>query len=61
MNDELRFLGMTPLFGLAGALATAVTRHVFAVTLLDIVPAQFAILSCLVAGLGGPAVVWLAL
>jgi hypothetical protein len=60
MNDELRFLGMAPLFGVAGALATAVAWHVFAVTVLDMVPAQFAVLSCLVAGLGGPAAVWLA-
>lgn len=58
MNDELRFLGLTPLFGVIGALATAAAWHVFAVTLLNLVPAQLAVLSCLVAGLAGPVAVW---
>ena len=58
MNDEFRFLGMAPLFGAAGALATAAAWHIFAFTLLDLVPARLAVLSCLVAGLAGPLVVW---
>lgn len=58
MNDDFRFFGMAPLFGVIGALATAAAWHLFAVTLLDLVPAQFAVLSCLVAGLGGPLLVW---
>jgi hypothetical protein len=60
MNHEFSFFGMAPLFGVAGALATAAVWHVFALTLLDLVPAQLAVLSCLVAGLAGPLVVWLA-
>jgi hypothetical protein len=60
MNDEFRFFGMAPLFGAIGALATAAAWHIFAVTLLDLVPAQLAVLSCLVAGLAGPLVVWMA-
>jgi hypothetical protein len=51
---------MAPLFGIAGALATAAAWHVFALTVLDLVPAQLAVLLCLVAGLTGPLVVWLA-
>jgi len=60
MNDEFRFLGMAPLFGAVGALATATAWHIFAITLLDLVPAQLAVLSCLVAGLAGPLAVWAA-
>jgi hypothetical protein len=60
MNDDFRFFGLAPLFGAAGALATAAAWHLFAITLLDFVPAQFAVLSCLVAGLVGPMTVWLA-
>ena len=60
MHDELKFLGLAPLFGAIGALATAAAWQVFAITLLDLIPAQFAVLSCLIAGLAGPLVVWLA-
>ena len=59
MHDELKFLGLTPLFGICGAAAPAVAWQVFAVTLLDAVPAQLAVLSCMIAGLGGPAAIWL--
>ena len=59
MNDEFRFFGLAPLFGVAGALATAAAWQVFAITLLDLVPAQLAVLSCLVAGLAGPLLIWL--
>jgi len=58
MHDEFKFFGLAPLFGVIGALATAAVWHIFAVTLLDLVPAQFAVLSCLVAGLAGPVAVW---
>jgi len=60
MNEDFKFFGLTPFFGAIGALATAAAWHVFAITLLDLVPAQLAVLSCLVAGLAGPLVVWAA-
>jgi hypothetical protein len=59
MNDDFRFFGLAPLFGILGALATAAAWHLFAITLLDLVPPQFAVLSCLVAGLAGPLFVWM--
>ncbi|MCG6950050.1 MAG: hypothetical protein LJE93_14155 [Acidobacteria bacterium] len=58
MHDELKFLGLTPLFGICGAAATALAWQIFAFTMLDAVPAQLAVLSCMIAGLGGPAAVW---
>jgi hypothetical protein len=58
MNEDFKFFGLTPLFGAVGALATAAAWHIFAFTLLDLVPAQLAVLSCLVAGLAGPLLVW---
>lgn len=60
MNEDFKFFGLAPLFGAIGALATAAGWHIFAFTLLDLVPAQLAVLSCLVAGLAGPLVVWMA-
>jgi hypothetical protein len=60
VHDELKFLGLAPLFGAIGALATAAAWHVFAITILDLVPARLAVLSCLGAGLAGPLVVWMA-
>lgn len=60
MNDDFRFFGLAPIFGAVGALTTAAAWHLFAITLLDLVPAQLAVLSCLVAGLAGPLLVWLA-
>jgi len=60
MNEDFKFFGLTPLFGVVGALATAAAWQVFAMTLLDLVPAQLAVLSCLVAGLAGPLAVWMA-
>ena len=60
MNEDFRFFGLTPLFGAVGALATAAAWHIFAITCLDLVPAQLAVLSCLVAGLAGQLVVWIA-
>jgi hypothetical protein len=59
MNEDFKFFGLTPLFGVVGALATAAGWHLFAFTMLDLVPAQLAVLSCLVAGLAGPMVVWI--
>ncbi len=61
MKDQLTLFGLCPLFGALGALATAVAWQVFAVTALELVPARLAVLSCLVAGLVGPVVVWAAL
>jgi hypothetical protein len=60
VHDEVKIFGLAPLFGVVGALATAGAWHLFAATLLGLVPAELAVLSCLVAGLGGPVVVWLA-
>jgi hypothetical protein len=60
MNEDFRFIGMTPLFGALGALATAAAWHLFAITLLDLVPARVAVLSCLAVGLAGPIVLWIA-
>lgn len=61
MNEDLRLFGLTPFFGFAGALATVAAWQLFAITLLDLVPARLAVLSCLVAGLAGPLVVWTAI
>jgi len=58
MKDELKFLGMVPIFGATGALSTAAAWQVFAITLMDLVPARLAVLSCLVAGLAGPLIIW---
>jgi len=57
MKDELKLLGMVPIFGATGALATAAAWHV-SITLMDLVPARLAVLSCLVTGLAGPLIVW---
>ena len=59
MYDELRFLGLAPLFGILGALSTAIAWQLFAVTMIDLVPGRLEVLACLVAGLLGPVVVWL--
>ncbi len=58
MKNELTFLGLTPLFGAVGALATAAVWQVLAVILIDIVPPQLTVLSLLTAGLAGPLIVW---
>ena len=58
MKDELKLLGLVPLFGIAGALSTAAVWRIFAITVMDLVPAEFAVLACVVAGLVGPMVVW---
>jgi hypothetical protein len=39
---------------------SAAAWHLFAITLLDLVPERLAALSCLMAGLVGPIVVWIA-
>ncbi len=61
MIDELKLLGLVPLFGLVGALSTAVMWQVFAATLMDVVPGQLAVLACVVFGLSGPLVVWVSI
>ena len=58
MHEELKFLGLAPLFGATGALASATVWHVFAITLVHLVPEPIAVLSCLAAGLLGPVSVW---
>ena len=60
MNDDLKFFVLAPLFAVFGALATAAAWQLFAATLLGLVPPQLAVLACLVAGLGGPILVWAA-
>jgi len=60
MRVELGFLGLAPLFGAVGAAATVGAWHLFAATLLGLVPVELAVLSCLVAGLSGPIAVWIA-
>jgi predicted membrane-bound spermidine synthase len=59
MYDELKFFGLAPLFGVLGALSTVVAWHLFAVLMIDAVPDQLQVLSCLIVGLVGPVVVWL--
>lgn len=59
MYDELKFFGLAPLFGVVGALATAVTWQLFAIMMLDVIPDRLEVLSCLVVGLFGPIIVWL--
>jgi len=59
MRDELTFIGLAPLFGVFGALTTLIAWQFFAITFLDVVPAHLAVLSCLAAGLCGPAVLWM--
>ena len=59
MHNELRFLGLAPVFGAVGAMATAAAWHLWAILFLEMVPAQLAVLACLAAGLAGPATVWL--
>jgi hypothetical protein len=59
MHNEFRFLGLAPLFGAVGAMATVAAWHVYAILFLELVPAHLAILWCFLAGLAGPALVWL--
>ena len=61
MKDQLNLFFLCPLFGALGAVATAIAWQFFALTALHLVPARMAVLSCLVAGLVGPAVVLAAL
>ena len=60
MHEELKGLGLAPLFGAVGALATVVAWHLFAAMLLGLIPSKLALLWCLIAGLAGPVVVFLA-
>jgi hypothetical protein len=59
MDDELKFFGLAPLFGILGALSTVVAWQLFAVVLIDAVPDRLQVLACLAVGLVGPMVVWL--
>ena len=58
MNDDFKFFGLAPLFGILGALSTVVAWQLFAALMIDAVPDRLAVLSCLVVGLLGPVVVW---
>jgi hypothetical protein len=58
MKEELKLLGLTPLFGLVGAIATASVWHVYAATIVTLVPQQLTLLACFAAGLFGPPIVW---
>lgn len=60
MHEELKFIGLAPLFGVFGALTTAGIWQVFALTALDLVPARQAVLACTVVGLAGPLALWIA-
>ena len=60
MKHELKLFGLVPLFAVVGALSTAVMWQVFAMTLMDVVPSDLAVLACVVFGLIGPPVVWAA-
>lgn len=57
MHDELGYLGLAPLFGAAGAMATVAAWHLYAVLFMEMVPTQLALLVCLLVGLAGPTVV----
>lgn len=59
MNDDLKFFALAPLFGILGALSTAVAWQLFAVLMIHVVPDRLQVLSCLMVGLLGPVVVWL--
>lgn len=58
MKHEFKLLGLTPLFGLAGAAATALVWQIYAVTIIGLVPQQLTLLACFAAGLIGPPIVW---
>lgn len=60
MKDELKLFGLVPLFAVAGALSTAALWQVFAMTLMEVVPGHLAVLACVVFGLIGPPIVWVA-
>ena len=61
MKEEIKLLGLAPLFALAGASGTAAAWHIFAATLSTSVPEQLTVLSCFVVGLAGPPAIWIAL
>jgi hypothetical protein len=58
VKHDMAFLTMAPAFGAVGALATAAVWQLFAVSLINFVPEQLTVLSCLAAGVAGPLVVW---
>mgnify|MGYP001824906842 CR=1 FL=1 len=58
MKEEIKLLGLTPLFGLTGAIATALVWHLYAATIIAFVPQQLTLLACFAAGLVGPPIVW---
>jgi hypothetical protein len=60
MKYEIGFFGLAPLFGVLGAVATAAVWQIHAITLMNLVPARLGALSCVLVGLLGPMIVWLA-
>lgn len=58
MREELKDFALVPVFGLVGAMATAIAWRGFAATLLELVPAPYTVLACFAAGLVGPPLVW---
>ncbi len=63
-KNELKLLALVPVFGAAGAAATAAMWHLFSRTLMALTPPPYTVLGCVVSGLFGPvavgAVVWYA-
>lgn len=64
MKNELTHFALVPVFGLAGAAATAAMWQLFNATLMAFTPPPYAVLGCVVSGLFGPVIVgafvWLA-
>jgi len=60
MKDELKLFGLVPLFAVAAALSTAAMWQIYAMTLIEVIPGDRAVLACVVFGLIGPPIVWAA-
>jgi hypothetical protein len=57
MRNEFKLLALVPVFGMAGAAATAMLWQVFSWTLMTLIPPPYAVLGCAVSGLLGPLLV----
>lgn len=64
MKNDLKLLALVPVFGAAGAAATALMWQIYAITLMRSTPPSYAVLGCALAGLFGPvfvgAAIWTA-
>lgn len=64
MKTEFKLLALVPVFGAAGAAATALMWHIFSWTVMALTPPAYAVLGCVLSGLVGPIfvgiTVWLA-